>query len=179
MLRTLRLIGLTALLAAAFGATSWQARADDPPRPLEKIQKDLDEINRSLNSLRGDLGALDRRLAETERNVAELRDIVRLLGELARKHDAQLGNGQRVARAFNPDFPPMGVIRLQNRSPYNATVILNGASYPLAPFQTRDVQQMPGPFTYEVFADGFGVIQPAVSRVLTARETFTIFVYPR
>jgi hypothetical protein len=46
-------------------------------------------------------------------------------------------------------------------------------------YETRRVVGVPvGNFTYEVQAEGFGVIQAAVSRTVNANETFSIFINP-
>ena len=82
--------------------------------------------------------------------------------------------------SFTPEAPRRaGTLRLENRSAFGATVRVNGNPYFVPAFERRLVRNVPtGAFNYEVSADGFGVIQPAVNRTLTAGETFIVYVNP-
>ncbi len=82
--------------------------------------------------------------------------------------------------SFTPEAPRRaGALRLENRSAYGATVRVNGIPYAVPAFETRLVQNVPtGSFNYEVEANGFGVIQPTVSRTLNPGETFIVYVNP-
>ncbi len=83
--------------------------------------------------------------------------------------------------SFTPQAPPRrtGVLRLENRSPYGTTFTVNGIPYPVPAFETRLVQNVPaGALTYEVTADGFGVIRPPTTSTLNAGATLPIFVNP-
>src|SRR5262249_45261565 len=86
----------------------------------------------------------------------------------------------RIASSFTPSATgPTGVIRLQNRPLVDATVLLVGQSYRVPPLETVVLPpQAPGSFSYEVLAEGFGVIRPLVARVLVAGETFSITINP-
>ena len=82
--------------------------------------------------------------------------------------------------SFTPEAPRRtGTLRLENRSAYGATVTVNGIPYRVPAFETRLVRNVPaGAFTYEVTADGFGVIRSAVTRTLSAGATFPLYINP-
>ena len=85
----------------------------------------------------------------------------------------------RISSSFTPGTPAAtGTIRLENRSGVSATVLLAGRSYVVPPLQSVVVPQYAGNFTYEVLAEGYGVIRPALTRALGAGETFSIFINP-
>jgi hypothetical protein len=87
----------------------------------------------------------------------------------------------RIASSFTPGEPAGGTatIRLQNRYSIPATVHINGQTYVVPAFETRQVVGVPaGTFTYDVAAEGFGVIQPTVIRTINPNETFSIFINP-
>ena len=84
-----------------------------------------------------------------------------------------------VARAFDPVPVPIGTgtLELTNNSNSFVTVRINGVSYSVPPRTSRSVMNHPtGSFTYEVWAQGYGVIQPPQSRILSANQTYPITV---
>jgi hypothetical protein len=93
--------------------------------------------------------------------------------------EARLSGDERRF-SFTPEAPRRtGTLRLENRSPYGATVTVNGIPYPVPAFETRLVQNVPaGALTYEVAADGFGVIRPPVTRTLNAGATLPLYINP-
>ena len=105
----------------------------------------------------------------------DMRDLLERLAAI----EARLRTDERRF-SFTPEAPRRtGTLRLQNRSPYGATVTVNGNPYFVPAFETSLVQGVPaGAFNYTVSADGFGVIQPTVSRTLNPGETFIVYVNP-
>jgi len=82
----------------------------------------------------------------------------------------------QVRTSFAP--PVTGTIRLENRLGMAATVLINDVPYRLQPFQTLSIPTQPaGAFTYEVLVDGFGSLQPRVSRTLLPNQVYTIFTF--
>jgi hypothetical protein len=108
----------------------------------------------------------------------------RVAGLEQRLHDVELlVRGQPVAgRAsfYGPTLDTLsaGSVRVQNRSASGVTVTLNGRSFRLQPNETRTEAVPAGTFTYQVQADGFGVIQPQQTRSVGAGQTFPISVNP-
>jgi hypothetical protein len=147
-------------------------RAAEEFGPEKSTQEKLDAILQGLAKIDVRLGVQDtaikslfERVEKLERDNAELRRKIQ-------------DNEQRVSRYLDP-AARNSVIRLENRTQFPATVILNDRSYPLGPFQSVEVPGLPaGTFTYEVFVEGFGVRQPRVTRLLGQRELFTISVNP-
>jgi len=81
--------------------------------------------------------------------------------------------------SFTPEAPRRATLRLENRSPYEATFTVNGNPYPVPAFETRLVQNVPaGAFTYEVAAAGFGVIRPPSTGSVNAGATRVLYVNP-
>ena len=74
----------------------------------------------------------------------------------------------------------VGTLRLINSTGFVGTVTINGKDYTVLPSQTVLIPGMPtGEFRYEARADGFGILQPTVTRTLATAEMFTITLYPR
>jgi hypothetical protein len=94
--------------------------------------------------------------------------------------EARLNSDERRF-SFTPEAPARrtGTLRLENHSPYEATFTVNGNPYPVPAFATRLVQSVPaGPFTFEIAAEGFGVIRPATTGTVSAGATRVLFVNP-
>jgi hypothetical protein len=176
-------------------------------KQLRDIQAQLDLIKPEATSLKlqlaeNEIKALKRRVEEMETHVrapssgeriaaeysppapdAELRELRRRIDELdARLRALESADRARIARSFNPDAPgtPTGTILLQNRTTRSATIVVDGTSYHLAPLQTAAIQSRPlGPVTYEVHAEGWGMIRPpTTTRLASADRPLTIFVGP-
>jgi hypothetical protein len=82
----------------------------------------------------------------------------------------------QVRTSFAP--PQTGTIRLENRLGMAATILINDVPYRLQPFQNMSLPTQPaGTFTYEVLVDGFGSLQPRVSRSLLPNQVYTIFTF--
>jgi hypothetical protein len=168
--------GLCALLALAFLAVP--ARAVGPEEEPKTDSEKITAILKKLNTLQA---AVEGRLSNAEQNITQLRDEITLLKTEVQRLASEMARANaRIARSFSPAEPAQGTIRIQNRSAYTATVILNGNSTQVVPpGQTREVRNVPaGGFTYEVYAEGFGLIQPAKATTLNARELYTIYVNP-
>jgi hypothetical protein len=173
------MLGLPALLAAAVAAAPAVAQDKEKltdSQKLEEIQKQLADIQRALVALYNvptKLGDAETNLARAQKDINDLKEqtsrLQRDLEELRR----QVGATTRIA-----GFPPTGGtgrIRLMNTYTTPMSIRINDRVYRLEPGQTQVLEAQPaGPFTYEVMG-----VQPPVSRVLGANETYTIYVYPR
>ncbi len=79
-----------------------------------------------------------------------------------------------------PPPPAMGTVLLRNFSDVNATFIINGQPYAVLAGQTQAVRNVPaGTFTYQIQAEGFGLIRPLSSRYLPPAGTYTLNIDPR
>jgi hypothetical protein len=79
-----------------------------------------------------------------------------------------------------PPPPAMGTVFLRNLSDVNATFIVNGQPYAVLAGRTMEVRNIPaGTFTYQIQAEGFGVIHPFASRYLPAGGSYTLNIDPR
>lgn len=169
MMRHIPWIGASTLLAIAL--TAVPARADDSDKPkstedrLTAIEAQLKKVTDSLNALLA--------IQKLQGDVNEMKDTV---ARLQRDLETMRGKMDSQTRtAFSPPIGGTGRIRLLNQYSSPMTMVVNGISYRLDPGRERVLDAQPaGPFTYEVLG-----VQPAITRVLAANETFTIFVYPR
>jgi hypothetical protein len=203
MLRNLMRFGVTAVLLAAVAAPLRAAEPSDSEK-LDMIYKRLRElqpkIELRLDNVEGDLKELRRRVEQLETRLrapttgdriateytppatdAELRDLRRRFDELdARLRACEATEKARIARSFTPSDTPTGTILLQNRTARSATIVVDGRPYALEPFQTAAIQSRPlGPVTYEVHAEGWGLIRPATTtRLASTDRPLTIWVGP-
>lgn len=185
------------LLALAAFPVTQAAEFDQPKKTeptLEAIQKQLLDIQISLQSLKAQ--DTEVRLRKVELDLLDIKDQLTRL-ETTLKANASVDT--RKSFSVNPPSspapsgttpgtgpataavaPPSGTLRLSNTSAFYASVNVNGSSYRVAPGQLFPINNMPaGDFRYEVFADGFGLIQAPTSRTLAPGEIFTVFIYPR
>jgi hypothetical protein len=171
MRRSWRTLGLAAALLAAAPVL-----AADP----ELTDKDkLDKIYREVQGVRRELEDLKTIAVQVQGTAKDVRELQRRMENLEQSLDRIAATRTRVSASFTPSEQGAASIRLQNRSGTPATVYVNGQPYPVPAFETRRIAGMPaGPFTYEVQAEGYGVIQPAVSRSVNPNETFSIFINP-
>ena len=207
MLRHLLPFGLGAVLFAATGVPARALEPTDSEK-LDAIYKRLRELQPKmelrLSTAEGELKELRRRIDEMDARLralasgdrianaytpttadAELRDLRRRFDELeARLRVCESAERARIARSFNPEFPVItpatGTILLENRTTRAATIVVDGTPYPLEPLQTAAIRSRPlGPVTYEVHAEGWGMIRPpTTTRLSTTDRPLTIFVTP-
>jgi hypothetical protein len=156
-----RLVAL--LIVSLVAAVPSRARADDP-----ELRAKIDELKRELARQKLLLdGMLD--LQEMRQHLAALEQRV-----------AALEGRTTQARESRYFSPTTGTIRLENQLATPATFIVGGEPHRLAAGQILDLANVPaGPFFYEVLVDGFGAVQPRVTRTLKPGERFRIFTYPR
>jgi hypothetical protein len=164
-------------LALAVGLlTAMPALAADP----ELSEKDkVDKILRELHAMKSSLEEVRTMSVQLQQTAKEVRDLQRRMEELEQAF-AKLSAARTQVRNY-PAEPAASsaTIRIQNRYSVPATVTINDRTIAVPAYQSRLVNDMPaGAFTYEVQAEGFGVIQPAVRRTVDPNETFTIFINP-
>ena len=178
---------MIALIGFSYGASfggieNTSDKKSEPPIAPEKkldftntdsIQTQLKEIQLSLQSIKSADHEL--KLKKIEAEISILKDQISRMEQAISKLAAT-----RVAASFTPAVPANGTIKIANTSSANTSVIINGKVYKAQANQTLSVpNQNAGDFTYEVLADGFGIIQKQTIRSLAANETFTINIYPR
>ena len=186
MMRTWKKLSLHTLLAAALAAAPVRAEevksSDTPAKPTEDSKKMVDaleKIVKELKELRTDL------TASAQGTTAQLKQLNERMAGVEQAINNLRNQMQTVTKAYASPAgaapaATTGRVRLVNASTSLATVILNNKAYPLAPSQTRDLDPLPtGLLTYEVLADGFGVVQSRKSTPLDAAQLLTITVYPR
>jgi hypothetical protein len=208
MVRSLMRFGLIGLLLAAVVGPA-RALEPEAPTKLDEIQKQLRDIQGQLSLIQPEATSLRLRLTETEINVlkrrldaleaqvrgpvveaerprvamsysppcpeTEMKDLRRRVEDIeARIHTRD----ERIARSFTP-AQLSGPIYLQNRSPWVATIVLDGVSHELVPGRTVTLPARPvGTVIYSVFVSGFGEITPPTRRALVPDSPFTVFVNP-
>jgi hypothetical protein len=74
----------------------------------------------------------------------------------------------------------MGTLFVRNFSDVNGTFFINGRPYAVLAGQRMEVRNIPaGTFTFEIQAEGYGVLRPFSSRYLPAGGTYTLSIDPR
>jgi hypothetical protein len=139
----------------------------------------LDRILRDMQTVKADLEKLNTIAVQVQATTRDLREVQKRMESLEQAMERLSASRVRVSSSFTPTEPATGTIMVQNRYSVPVTVFVNGQQYPVPSFETRRIAGVPaGNFRYEVQAEGFGVIQPAVPRSLNANETFSIFINP-
>lgn len=156
-------------------------KAEPPITPEKKVEvPNFDSIQNQLKEIQLSIQAIksadhDSKLKKIEAEISILKDQVSRMEQTISKLAAT-----RVAASFTPPVSANGTIKIANTSSTNTSVIINGKVYKIQANQTLSIpNQNIGDFTYEVLADGFGIIQKQTTRSLGASETFTINIYPR
>jgi predicted RNase H-like nuclease (RuvC/YqgF family) len=207
MLRTWKLLGFGTALAFLL-ATGTALRADDKDgdadkggkNPQKKTDEVIDALRQEIKDLREDIKKLktklegletDRRLqgqkdnSEINRLQQSIEDLEKKVTEAFTKVDKdmqELRGRTKSSAGAGPDTggTGTGTIRMENSFNRPVTIRLNGRSYTLKAGDNLTLENQPaGTFTYEVNAEGFGVIQPQLTRTLGADKTFRIRVYTR
>lgn len=157
-------------------------KPDVPAKPLPATAEAarFEKLQEQLQTIIDDLSDLRKRADINEKGRTIEMDLIKGRLEKLEKAMETLKTSPRISSSFTPgNVEATGVIQLMNRSAVPTTIVLAGKAYPLAPFQTAVLSGQPaGNFTYEVLAEGFGVIRPAVTRALASGETFAITVNP-
>ena len=192
-----KVLGYQAILAAAmlapraYADDGAQKNSDKPASLDSKIKEQLDRIENKLGSidtLKSDVGGVKKeielmRQANTQDFEAFHKRVTELEKRLAAFESHLNQTPTRVANFPPPNGtatpPPASHIRLLNSYPRPATVILNGLSHRLNPYEARSIDVAPGTFTSEVLVDGYGSVQPMMSKPIAANESRTIEVYMR
>lgn len=146
---------------------------------LNKIESDLKTESVTAAGGRAQLRELHDRIGQLERQVADV--INARSSSTTRNYYAPGSNYYTPGNTDVVNGPPLnrGVIRLENRYSVPVTVYVNGRAYSVPAYASREVLGMPaGMFTYEIMAEGFGVIQPQVARTLAANGSHNIYINP-
>jgi hypothetical protein len=173
MTRTLRPLGLAAALLAAAPVLAADPELPDKDK-LDKILREVQDVKRELNDLRTTAAV------QAQSTAKDVRELQRRMEELERSLERVAAGRTRVSASFTPSEPAAGTatVRIQNRYEVPATVYVNGQPITVPPYETRRTSVAPGTFSYEVQANGFGVIRPTVSRTVNPNETYSIFINP-
>lgn len=186
MIRTWKMLGYPAILAAAFstaphlacaGEKNGQSTDTKTDTILKDLKEDLAVIKRKLETNTGNCNVLEENVRKLREQVAQLqKDVDSLRGRMS------VSNYQPTP-APTP-APSTGKIRLVNTWQEKIAVFLNDKTFYVEPGRDLVVADIPaGAFTYQIVeerADNF--IQPITQklpRTLAANETFTIHVHPR
>jgi len=195
MIRTWKLLGYPAILAAALTPSLW---ADDAGKQNSetKSKVTLEDVNESLKGVQKKLG-------EYMLNTSIMGEDVRVLKEKVAQlqRDVDSLRGRATSSNYQPIPPTPGAsagtsagaganasaatgrIHLVNTWPERITVFLNDRSFPIEPNHEITVADVPsGQFTYEILSQrpDNSILQIAQKspRTLAANETFTIHVHP-
>jgi hypothetical protein len=189
MIRTWKMLGYPAILAAALSTAPQVAPADDKPGSDGKAEPTLRELKDSIEGIRRKLDSNVLNCNVVAEDLHKLRDQVTQL-----QKDVESLRTRSSTSNYQPTIAPgapgtaavpgAGRVRLINNWPERITVFLNNRSYSLEPDQQLTAEGMPaGDFTYEIMAarpDGLILpIKPKQTRTLAASETFTIHVHPQ
>ncbi|MSR32788.1 MAG: hypothetical protein EXR99_14930 [Gemmataceae bacterium] len=151
--------------------TPAEKKADVPS--LESLHAQLKEIHLSLQTMKA---------TDTDLRLRKLEAEIAILKNHLEKMEASVGklSVTRSAGSYTPPVAATATLKVANSSPHGATVVVNGKSHRVAALQTITLSnQNVGDFTYEVHADGFGLIHPNTTRSVASNETFTISIFPR
>lgn len=178
MRRILRPLGLAVALLTVVPALAADTDGTDKGK-LDKILEEIRSSKKEMEDLRKNVELMGQAMA---RDVRDMQRRLDTLEQNVERLSASPPGRTRSSSYFNPANPApevsLATIRLLNRSATAATVVVNGQPIPMAPNSSRNLGVPAGNFTYEVQADGFGIIQPLVSRAVAANELFTISVNP-
>jgi hypothetical protein len=170
-----------------------------------KIGKNLNELRNDLDSLRREVDALKQNLkteqvrgSHCDQEVSDLKHRLEEVQAQCKKDTENLrrsfsftptaptgpsgGSDSTTLPAPPPPPPPpaTGTVLLRNFSDVNATFIVNGQPYAVLAGQTQSVRNIPaGTFTYQIQAEGFGLLRPLSSRYLPPAGTYTLNIDPR
>jgi hypothetical protein len=173
MRHTLRPLALAVGLLAAMPALAADSDLSEKDK-YDRILRELQAMKRDLEDLR----TMAVQVQATDKHVSDLQ---RRMESLEQAFERLAAARTRISSSFTPTetATASATIRIQNRYSVPATVYINGRAIAVPAFDSRRVSDVPaGAFTYEVQAEGFGVIQSAVSRTVSPNETFSIFINP-
>jgi hypothetical protein len=189
MIRTWKMLGYPAILAAAFSTAPQLAPADDKPNSDSKAEPTLRELKDSIEGIRRTLNSNVLNCNVVAEDLKKLRDQVAQL-----QKDVESLRTRSSTSNYQPTIAPntantgiassAGRVRLINNWPERITVFLNNRSYSVEPDQQLMAEGMPaGDFTYEIMAvrpDGLILpIKPKQTRTLAGSETYVIHVHPQ
>jgi len=182
MIRTWKLLGYPAILAAALTTTpsSLSAGDDGKQNSDTKSKVTLEDVNESLKSIQ-------KKLEENKRGAdlmdSDLRILKEKVAQLQRDVDVMRSRTTANYPSNTAIAPSTGRIRLVNTWPERITVLLNDKSIPVEPNQEIIVPEPVGTFIYEILGSSpdntILRITQKQPRTLAANETFTIHVHPR
>jgi hypothetical protein len=187
MIRTWKMLGYPAILAAAFSTTpqlAWTGEKEKNAQGtdantatlLKDLKEDMAVIKRSLeanglksNVIEEDLRKLGLRVAQLEKDMDALHS-----------RTTSTSNYQPTI----PAKPAAGRIHLINTWNERVTLFLNDKAYHIEPNREITITDVPaGTFTYQVIEEradsSIQQITQKLPRTLAANETFTINVHPR
>jgi hypothetical protein len=188
MMRTWKMLGLKAALAALFAAmpalgSNSSGSASDAEK-LEQIQKQLNELKSSLAEVKKAVDGLSAEsnvsTQKVQSQIKDVNDLISLLRADLQTLRNRLPDSSRVS-AFPPSSdtgpsPAMSRVEMVNTYSQPVSIVINNRrSYPLAPGERRLSDPIPaGSFTYEVL----GITAP-VTRTVAADRNFTVWVHPQ
>jgi len=184
MIRTWKLLGYPAILAAALTTTpsSLSAGDDGKQNSDTKSKVTLEDVNENVKSIQKKLEE-NKRGADLMDN--DLRTLKEKVAQLQRDVDS-LMRGRTTTANYPPNTPiapSTGRVRLVNTWPERITVLLNDKSIPVEPNQEIIVPEPVGTFIYEILGSSpdntILRITQKQPRTLAANETFTIHVHLR
>jgi hypothetical protein len=173
---------LVALVAAVL--VLGPARSAEPATPTEDSKRMVDLLDKIEKRLGTQQAATDVLMEMVRKDLKDLRDEVarlqREVGDLRRAPPAPTTSNYpstppapTANMAMAPPVPTAR-IRLVNTYPADMTAMVNGVTYVVPAFQTRDVPVPAGAATFQVHQ----VAQPAQVRTLAANETLTLTLFP-
>jgi archaellum component FlaC len=162
----------------------------------QKCKAEVDTLKSELEKLRAQCkqeaeSLRDVAVADLKRQLEQLRaECKRETESIRRAYSYQPGapmgpsggsdSAQVPQETMPPPPPAVGTVYLRNFSDVNGTFFINGQPYAVLAGRSVAVRNVPaGTFTYQIQAEGFGVIHPFSSRPLPPGGTYTLTIDPR
>lgn len=179
MKTTILMLSLPVLMACATPAPAQSSdvkQASTDSSKLDALSAQVKQLADSIKSAEWEI-----RLKRLESEIQNLKDASVRMETLIKADETRKSYYQAPVAAAQPVVPqPTATLRLMNTTAFVGTVTINGKDYTVLPGQTVLIPGMPtGEFRYEAKVDGFGLLQPAASRIISPSEMYTITLYPR
>jgi hypothetical protein len=138
-----------------------------------------DDLARELKALREEVAALRRTVERESRlNNAEMELLTKRVERIEKSIKELSGRSGPYRSEFTPSAPrtALGTIKLDNRLPVAAQVVLDGVTYSVPALGTRTISgRRTGTVSYQVTADGYGW-GPLTRTTLASGETLTLTI---
>jgi uncharacterized coiled-coil protein SlyX len=166
-------LALWAVLGVMAGVHSARAGGDPPVDLQKEILTELRKLAQRMQEVESGIRAAK---ASTDTAIIKLSDEMAQLKEQVRRLEDRLNAMPQQSISSSSFRKEEGRLRLVSEYPTEVTVLVNGRSYRLLPYQTRELILPAGTFTYELLDEEFPFTR---TRTMMSGETFTVRIFPR